>query len=385
MKKSKLFGVLHHTFKVFLLVGLLVASFTYAMFQGGFVSWFLFYSVVTVTVLTLIVFLFSFQGFDVERSLSQKTAQAGGELTVTIYLRRRSWRPFFYIRVKDLVPLSIGRTEGTGALFFFGLQREWSYQYVISNIRRGEHRFENVHLVFGDLFGLIEKETTVPVESSVLIYPNVHHVKELPPIQNRTFSQGKRANRKQEEERSLAGVRDYVPGDRLSTIDWKQSARALKFVTKEFESYDGEGIVVAFDAYLETLSPTSFETAVELAASLMYKVLQQRPSLEVAVRRKGWQTVTIDTHMLTLPLTLLAKLQPTEEGPKAKDPVYLSWRGATVFYVCTELSEAIVEAARTLQMQHVNVQICLVGKHRKNQEFAEQLKQHRIQIHTFEP
>src|SRR5699024_12838589 len=32
-----------------------------------------------------------------------------------------------------------------------------------------------------------------------------------------------------------SGIRDYLPGDRFSWIDWKQTARNNTMVTKEFE------------------------------------------------------------------------------------------------------------------------------------------------------
>ncbi|UTW70466.1 DUF58 domain-containing protein [Anaerobacillus sp. HL2] len=34
---------------------------------------------------------------------------------------------------------------------------------------------------------------------------------------------------------SVAGSREYVPGDRLTSIDWKVTARVNKLMTKEFE------------------------------------------------------------------------------------------------------------------------------------------------------
>mgnify|MGYP001335259657 CR=1 FL=1 len=56
------------------LLVLLVLSFIFAMFQGGFVSWFLFFSLFVLTVLTCLWSYNWFKGLQVERMVSTKQA-----------------------------------------------------------------------------------------------------------------------------------------------------------------------------------------------------------------------------------------------------------------------------------------------------------------------
>ena len=48
-------------------------------------------------------------------------------------------------------------------ILFPGLKRNFSFQYAIDTIPRGEHTFSSVRVKTGDLFGMMEKEVTFSV------------------------------------------------------------------------------------------------------------------------------------------------------------------------------------------------------------------------------
>ena len=51
---------------------LLIATFMFAMFQGGFVSWFLFYTFLPFVLYSFVLFFYPLSSFDVERKLIKK-------------------------------------------------------------------------------------------------------------------------------------------------------------------------------------------------------------------------------------------------------------------------------------------------------------------------
>ncbi|WP_062052546.1 hypothetical protein [Bacillus sp. JCM 19034] len=80
----------------YVFVALVVGSlFAYAMFQGGFVSWYLFYSVAAILMLMIIVTLIPFKVKEVRRIVSSEAVQAGGEVEVTVIVEKYPFQPFF--------------------------------------------------------------------------------------------------------------------------------------------------------------------------------------------------------------------------------------------------------------------------------------------------
>lgn len=140
--------------KHFLLVSLLmIITFCYAMFQGGFVSWFVFF---TVSPFLLYAFIFLLVKEDillVERKIEPSHVESGQSAKVTITVERKTRFPFAYMMMEELVnseALVQSRVQGTNSIKFVGFRKKFSWDYVLENMSRGEHRYLGVTIVFCD-------------------------------------------------------------------------------------------------------------------------------------------------------------------------------------------------------------------------------------------
>ncbi|WP_088106116.1 DUF58 domain-containing protein [Halalkalibacter urbisdiaboli] len=368
--------------KYVILLLIVVAVYSYAMFQGGFVSWFLFYSVLTVLGLTIVVSFFTFRGFQVERTFDKNALHAGDTLNVRITIKKSVFHPFFYMRVQDYLPANLGENEEHGALFFFTLQRQVHFSYQVKNVKRGNHVFEKVELKFGDLFGLYEKRNEISCEETVLVYPKYRKLERIYVSDSIKVAEGTSSNQLNDEDRSLAGVREYVAGDRMTSIDWKQSARKAQLMTKEFESYRGSDVVVAFDPYRKSSSELHFEKTVELATSFVTSLSQVQIAVQVAIWSTDWSVFETNRQSLLNALKVFAKVDNTTETMPAVHRLYHSWNGATIYYVCTELHEGLLDVFRVLTRQHVQLHVFLVSTSSREKTIAEQCEKLGVAIHT---
>ncbi|WP_227939193.1 DUF58 domain-containing protein [Alkalihalobacillus deserti] len=361
-------------FKFLFLIGFVLTVFSYSMFQGGFVSWFLFYSVMTVLVSTILIAIYPFRIDRLERLVSKDVLQVGEKLTLTITIHKRAFQPFFFVRVQDVIPRKLGNYKESGSLFFFSFQRRLVFSYTVYDVKRGSHTFEKLTMVFGDLFGLFERTSTINCETTVLVYPRFQKLKSIPANGSPRQLEGLQVMKSFEEDRSLAGVRQYVPGDRLTSIDWKQSARSAHLMTKEFESYQGEGIIVAFDSYCQPGSELMFEHSIELAASLVATFLEKQSPPRIAVRFHDWMSVSVTQRSVGQGLLLLAKAEPINQAVNIIDVIYRDWKGMHVYYVCSELNQQVVKACKTMLNQDVILTICMVSITDQDQIFLKQLE-----------
>ncbi|GAJ98524.1 hypothetical protein [Geomicrobium sp. JCM 19055] len=118
--KRKVGSLIKQLVRTLLLLSIIVILYSYAMFQGGFISWFLFYSVTTVVVLGFVTALFPLRFISVDRSIQKPYLENGDHATVKVTITKNVPIPLFYLGVYDAPPNSI-RVESHPGSFFFML------------------------------------------------------------------------------------------------------------------------------------------------------------------------------------------------------------------------------------------------------------------------
>lgn len=253
---------------------LLVASFVYAMFQGGFVSWFLFYLVIPLSIYSLLLFIYPISKIKVERKIETREIYSGGKFSATILVKRNNRFPLMYTSFEEKVSGSLQQSTSWKQITFWGMKKEYKWTYEIEQIPRGEHELEGVIIRVSDLFGLEKKEVFIPNKKTILVFPNLTDMVYIP-IESR-YDQGAAASRIQTmKDTSMAtGVRSYQPGDRVSWIHWKSFARTQTLKTKEFEDRQSQDLFVLMDRSPSVL----FEDIVDLTASIMQAIVRSQAS-----------------------------------------------------------------------------------------------------------
>lgn len=252
--------------KMILLFGLLLILFSYAMFQGGFVSWFLFYTALPFLIYYLIFIFYPINDWRVKRIIAIKPIKAGQAVQIRLELKRRIPIPFSYLMIEEFLPTSIrpyfvvdrwsellvkGKTpqrEGTVREMLFPLfRRKLDYLYQLNDLPRGIHSFDQISLTMTDVFGFITKSVVLPLESTLRVAPADLDLQLR--WDNNEKQSGEEVTSTFQTDRSnhITGARQYVPGDRLSAIHWKATAKAAALMTKEFEQeYSRDGTIMLF-------------------------------------------------------------------------------------------------------------------------------------------
>ncbi|TSB44670.1 DUF58 domain-containing protein [Alkalicoccobacillus porphyridii] len=353
---------------------LLAGCYAYAMFQGGFVSWFLFYSVLLIGVLIGSSILFTTQIVP-QRKVLSTTLYSGDSVEIDIMFRRKIFQPFTYLRVQDIVPKKIGTSSGQQAMFFLTLSKNMTFRYQIHNLRRGLYQFDELEVTVSDFFGWFERKQRVSAHTEVRVFPRYSKLGHAEAFQSQQQAQGMQVQPSfREEERSLAGVRDYVAGDRLTSIDWKQSARKRQLMTKEFETYQGKSTIIAFDPYGPSVTDKAFEKAVEQVASMASTFIDAQIDSELAVYFDDWKHERIKSSTWISALTLLSTVQKNTSPAPSFHRVYEQWSNRSVYYVCPCLDERAFSTLERLVMERADVKVCLLEMEPEQIKIADRLR-----------
>lgn len=266
---------LNRIWKLILLFLLIALVFSYAMFQGGFVSWFLFYSFLPFALYGLLVAGYPIRDWQVKRKIHKYEYSAKEEMHVEIELTRRTFFPIFYVMVEDSFSSTIGETIMGKKMLMPGFRRTLTFTYTVKELPRGEHVFDQLFLQIGDPLGLIEKEKAYIQVDRILVYPPYEEMV-YKPLENH-YEQGMTSSKErvQRDTTMAVGIREYQPGDRFSWINWKASARRNNMMTKEFEQKQSHDIMLVLDCE----ENKGFESLVSFTASAVRAILKKGAQL----------------------------------------------------------------------------------------------------------
>ncbi|WP_407272625.1 DUF58 domain-containing protein [Radiobacillus sp. PE A8.2] len=259
------------------------------MFQGGFVSWFLFYGFLPILTYMLLLVLYPISNWKISRHLSHHIVTAGDDVVVDLHIERKFAFPIAYCIVEEIVPESLNKRDTKRKkyehlnqpdlwaerkiikqLVLPWFKRSLHLKYHLRQVPRGEHYLGDVRIRTGDFLGFIRKEHVYNVSDLILVYPYKREMVMKEKVSSFDEGASLAYNVNMSNTNVVTGVREYMPGDRFSWIDWKTTARKNTVMTKEFEQEKSSSILIVLDATEFTdLNPLAFEAGVELSASLV--------------------------------------------------------------------------------------------------------------------
>lgn len=254
---------------------LLVITFCFAMFQGGFVSWFVFFAVVPFLLYAIALAFVPIDIEEIERTITPKKLSRGDRVRVEVAFRVRSKLPLLFMSVSEL-PMDKAFYEGARGhatkLLLAGFKREFRWSYELYDLHRGEHEFAGLVLVFTDFFGWTVRKKVAYKQDAFLVYPKTHPLK-LQAIRAE-YEQGALPTpfSLMKDMSVVTGIREYQPGDRFSWIHWKSFAKSGELRTKEFEDKQAQTIFVVLDReYNEYV-----EWTMDFTASFLQSIVKER-------------------------------------------------------------------------------------------------------------
>lgn len=162
----------------------------------------------------------------------------------------------------------------------------------------------------GDPFGMFAVSTIYPAERILLVFPHFVEIDHFPSPAGLLTGGRALPSRTLEVTPYAAGVREYLPGDPLSRIHWKTTARRERLMVKEFEQDPQANVFILLDAAIAanahlpydygdedavqgrfwfwsrhrevSLPPDTFEYGVSIAASLCSYYIKQSKAVGFA-------------------------------------------------------------------------------------------------------
>ncbi len=244
---------------------------------------------------------FSLHGVLYRRRLGDSHIFCGEETELAIEVTNAKPMPLAWLLVRDPFPPGLGlivrdHRDGhdleTAPLELRELMVLRWYEsarrtYRVRGYRRGVYTFGSAHMTSGSLFGLEQKTRLIDQADRLIVYPKIVPVEALMLPFERPAGEASAERRIVEDPLRLATVRDYMPGDSVRHIHWKNTARSGKLQTKLFDPQASEVLLLyvdiqtMYDPY--SVVPEYLELIVSSAASVAVHALSNRQSVGLCV------------------------------------------------------------------------------------------------------
>lgn len=168
-----------------------------------------------------------------ERRVSSRRAQVGRVLEETFTVHNTGWLPKVWLELYD--ESTLPGHYASHVVGNLGAHQESAWSIRTLCIQRGEFQLGPLRIVSGDPFGLFQSERTIKATSQIIVYPQTIEITNFA-LPSGILSGGDAIRRRTHFiTTNASGVRDYAPGDSLSRIHWRSTARKGRLIVKEFE------------------------------------------------------------------------------------------------------------------------------------------------------
>ncbi|MFC4766899.1 DUF58 domain-containing protein [Effusibacillus consociatus] len=348
---------------------ILASAFSYAQFQGGYASWFLLFAASTIALYVFLTKYYAGRHLTTERRVSSTKLTAGSTLEVDLDIRSKSRWPLAWLVVEDLIPHKLViRGTANRRMFFPGFDKRIRMKYTIPDLQRGKYSMRDTILRTGDIFGFYRKEIVHRRDEKITVYPRIVPIRYWHTVNQFNTGMSFAQNRIAEDTTNVLGVRDYAPGDRLSRIHWRATARTGALKSKEFELHVTNELMFFFNRSRQDYGAGGgpiFEMAVTTTASLIRYGMEKKYSVGLVSCGQEKMILPVSRsqeHFIKI-LEHLTLVQPdldlSFKEIVLREISYLS-RGSTIVMITPMLNEEIVKLVSLLEYRKIKTEFFLL-------------------------
>jgi len=198
--------------------------------------------------------------------------------------RDRQWLRLPDRRLRRVTPQAPppGIFQGIAYFPFLAPKAEVAADLELNFERRGRYREDSFGLATRFPFAFLTKTRHLALSTEMLVYPPVEATDEL--LQILPLIRGEWESFVRGRGLDLYRIREYMPEDSASHVDWKATAKSGSLKVREFAREDERKVTIIFDnPEAGVLTERAYENGVNLAASIAWHFAEQNAEVAFVV------------------------------------------------------------------------------------------------------
>ena len=333
-----------------------------------------------------------FRGVSFERAVSRRVVPWGGDVEVALSVTNDKLLPLVWLQIRDQWPAGVV-AEGFGLRKILVLDRQELVQtvsvrwyerlrrrYRVRCEERGVHRFGPAEVQAGDPFGIAGVSARWEEHKDVVVLPRVLDVPVAGLLLGRPLVEEEAARSLAVDPTALRGTRPYRPGDPVSALNWRATARTGELYTNEYDPVSLASVRVLLDVgslyrAWESVEPELMELLCVVAASLTSAYADRGYAVGFASNAAGaGEAAAVDLEPATgaLPevLEAIARLRPFSfrvYGSVLRDELEDHGAGAECVVVTARLRQEVRDVLALLREDRPTT-VVFVGRPRDDEK-----------------
>jgi uncharacterized protein (DUF58 family) len=315
------------------------------------------------------------RGIECKREYTDR-AFLGERVPVKLHLRNKNLLPVGWLRIHESLPIQLRSPNFFNHVLSLLPKEKVVLHYELDCRRRGYYLLGPLVLSSGDLFGIHTRDTEIPSNDFLTVYPQIVPLAKLDLPAQTPFGSIPTKQRIFEDPARMIGVRDYQSGDSLRHIHWKTTASKGVLQVKRFEpaiSIESQ-ILLNLNRSEYSLSrvDTATELAIVVAASIANYLIEKKQTVGLCCN--GWDLLSPEPQLITLPprkgreqlmniLEVLARVRTADQFPFSdllrQAKLHLTW-GGTAIIITGHADEALFENMLLMKRGGFHVMLILV-------------------------
>jgi uncharacterized protein (DUF58 family) len=213
----------------------------------------------------------------VEVELGRRTAVEGDEIGVELTLSTPT--PVERLEVVLVVPEGLEVVSGERAQSLrLGWDDRRTLRLVLRCARWGNYQVGDVRLRARDRLGLLVWEEAADRRERIRVYPTPEELRRIVrPVVTQLYT-GNEVARQKGDGLEFADLREFVPGDRLRSINWRASARRGDLIVNERHPERNADVILLLDTFADARrgDRSTLDLAVRATATLAARYLERR-------------------------------------------------------------------------------------------------------------
>jgi uncharacterized protein (DUF58 family) len=123
------------------------------------------------------------------------------------------------------------------------------FQYSFKPTKRGQFNLRCIHVRSRSLFGFWVRHLTVPVETQIHVYPDLHQLSHYALLARTNLLNllGVRRTLKVGQDNEFERLREYTRDDHYRNINWRSTARHNKLIVQDYQNTQSQRIIFLID------------------------------------------------------------------------------------------------------------------------------------------
>jgi uncharacterized protein (DUF58 family) len=213
----------------------------------------------------------------VRLELERTTAVEEDELDIELLIASKA--PVERLELVLLIPDGLEAVSGSsGRSLRLGPEDERTLDFRLRCAHWGNYEVGDVRVRARDALGLIAWESRLDLQQRLRVYPLPETLRRIvQPVSPQPFS-GNEVARQKGEGTEFADLREFAPGDRVRSINWRATARRNALVVNERHPERNADVILFLDTFADARSDgrSTLDLAVRATASLASAYLERR-------------------------------------------------------------------------------------------------------------